>query len=29
VGERKELGQSYPAGPIASLAGGTARVRVW
>ena len=29
VGERKEPGQSYPAGPIAALAGGTSRVRVW
>jgi hypothetical protein len=29
VGERKEHGQSYPAGPVAALAAGTARVRVW
>jgi Right handed beta helix region/Protein of unknown function (DUF1565) len=29
VGERKEQGQSYPAGPVAALAPGTARVRVW
>ena len=29
VGERKEHGRSYPAGPIAALAPGTGRVRVW
>ena len=29
VGERKEPGQSYPAGPIAALTAGTSRVRVW
>jgi hypothetical protein len=29
VGERKEPGQSYPAGPLAALRSGTARVRVW
>jgi len=29
VGERKEPGQNYPAGPVAALAAGTARVRVW
>ena len=29
LGERKEHGQSYPAGPIAALAAGTSRVRVW
>jgi hypothetical protein len=29
VGKRKEHGQSYPAGPIAALAAGTARVRLW
>jgi len=29
VGERKEPGRSYPAGPIASLGSGPTRVRVW
>jgi len=29
VGERKEHGLNYPAGPIAGLAAGTAHVRVW
>jgi Right handed beta helix region/Protein of unknown function (DUF1565) len=29
VGERKEHGRSYPAGPVAALAPGTGRVRVW
>jgi len=29
VGEPKEQGKSYPAGPVAALAAGTARVRVW
>jgi hypothetical protein len=29
VGERKENGRSYPAGPVAALAAGTSRVRVW
>jgi hypothetical protein len=29
VGERKERGQGYPAGPIAALGSGTARLRVW
>jgi hypothetical protein len=29
VGERKEAGQTYPAGPIAAVRTGTARVRVW
>jgi hypothetical protein len=29
VGEQKEQGLSYPAGPIAGLAAGKARVRVW
>jgi hypothetical protein len=29
VGEPKEHGQSYPAGPVAALAAGTSRVRVW
>ena len=29
VGVRKEHGQTYPAGPIAALRAGTARVRVW
>ena len=29
VGERKEEGQSYPAGPMVALTAGTARVRIW
>jgi hypothetical protein len=29
LGEPKERGRSYPAGPIAALAGGTSLVRVW
>jgi hypothetical protein len=29
IGERKEHGRRYPAGPIGALAPGTARVRVW
>ena len=29
VGERKETGRTYPAGPIASLVPGTSHVRVW
>lgn len=29
LGERKEPGHGYPAGPIASLAPGTSRLRVW
>ena len=29
VGVRKEPGQTYPAGPLAALGAGTARVRVW
>ena len=29
VGVRKEPGQTYPAGPIAALGAGTARVRMW
>jgi len=29
LGERKEPGNRYPAGPIASLGPGTSRVRVW
>jgi hypothetical protein len=29
LGERKELGRDYPAGPIASLGPGTSRIRVW
>ncbi|HEX9042800.1 MAG TPA: right-handed parallel beta-helix repeat-containing protein [Trebonia sp.] len=29
LGERKEPGRSYPAGPIASLGPGSSRVRVW
>ena len=29
VGEHKEQGHSYPAGPIASLGAGAARVRLW
>ncbi len=29
VGDRKQVGQLYPAGPISVLASGTARVRVW
>jgi hypothetical protein len=29
LGERKEPGRDYPAGPIASLAPGTSRIRVW
>ena len=29
VGEHKEQGHDYPAGPIASLGPGTSRIRVW
>lgn len=29
VGSRKVPGQSYPAGPLAALASGAARIRVW
>jgi hypothetical protein len=29
VGERKDPGRRYPAGPVASLGAGTARLRVW
>jgi hypothetical protein len=29
VGDRKECGQVYPAGPISALQAGTGRVRVW
>ena len=29
VGEHKEQGHSYPAGPVASLGAGAARVRLW
>ncbi len=29
LGERKEAGHGYPAGPIASLRPGTSRIRVW
>jgi hypothetical protein len=29
LGQRKELGHDYPAGPIASLGHGTSRIRVW
>ncbi|HEY7008487.1 MAG TPA: right-handed parallel beta-helix repeat-containing protein [Jatrophihabitantaceae bacterium] len=29
LGERKQHGHSYPAGPVASLAAGAARVRAW
>jgi len=29
VGERKEQGQRYPVGPVASLASRTGRIRVW
>src|SRR6185437_5367857 len=29
LGERKEQGQDYPAGPIATLSPGTSRIRVW
>ena len=29
LGERKERGQDYPAGPIAALAPGKSRIRVW
>jgi hypothetical protein len=29
LGERKEPGNGYPAGPIASISPGTSRVRVW
>ena len=29
IGERKEHGQNYPAGPIAALRPGTTRLRVW
>ncbi len=29
VGERKEAGRDYPAGPIARLGPGTSRIRVW
>ena len=29
TGERKEHGQSYPAGPVTALTAGTSRVQVW
>jgi hypothetical protein len=29
LGEHKEAGRAYPAGPIAGLAPGTSRIRVW
>ena len=29
LGERKQPGRDYPAGPIASLSPGTSRIRVW
>jgi hypothetical protein len=29
LGERKEPGHGYPAGPIASLGPGPSRIRVW
>jgi hypothetical protein len=29
LGQRKEPGRNYPAGPIAALTSGTARLRVW
>ena len=29
LGERKERGQDYPAGPIATLTPGKSRIRVW
>jgi hypothetical protein len=29
VGDRKECGQVYPAGPVSALRAGTGRVRVW
>jgi hypothetical protein len=29
LGQRKEPGQDYPAGPIASLGPGPSRIRVW
>jgi hypothetical protein len=29
MGARKEDGRTYPAGPLADLSPGTARVRVW
>jgi hypothetical protein len=29
VGERKADGETYPAGPIATLAAGSSRSRVW
>jgi hypothetical protein len=29
VGQRKQPSQGYPAGPVAALAAGAARVRVW
>jgi len=29
LGARKESGQTYPAGPIAAVTAGAARVRVW
>ena len=29
LAEHKEPGQTYPAGPIAALGAGTARVQVW
>ena len=29
LGERKERGRGYPAGPIASVSPGTSRIRVW
>jgi hypothetical protein len=29
LGNRKELGAAYPAGPLATLSGGSTRIRVW
>jgi hypothetical protein len=29
LGERKEPGRDYPAGPIAALTPGKSRIRVW
>jgi hypothetical protein len=29
VGNRKEQGAAYPAGPLSTLSGGSARIRVW
>lgn len=29
VGERKQAGQTYPAGPLSTLAAGSSRVRIW